>query len=67
MGRWAAGDADIRRTSVDDQGDGRSSVWTDTFAVDDAASGCASPRSGCVSPCTAAPAPASPRPCGGSA
>ncbi|CAM5506492.1 Membrane protein OS=Streptomyces glaucescens OX=1907 GN=SGLAU_05760 PE=4 SV=1 [Streptomyces glaucescens] len=39
MGRWAAGDGDIRRTSVDDQGDGRSSVWTDTFAVDDPASG----------------------------
>ncbi|MER5889820.1 C39 family peptidase [Streptomyces sp. NPDC001941] len=39
MGRWAAGDADIRRTSVDGQGDGKSSVWTDTFAVDDAASG----------------------------
>ncbi|MFS8203508.1 peptidase C39 family protein [Streptomyces sp. CWNU-52B] len=39
MGRWAAGDQDIRRTSVDDQSDGRSSVWTDTFAIDDAASG----------------------------
>ncbi|NUV57837.1 peptidase C39 family protein, partial [Streptomyces coelicolor] len=39
MGRWAAGDADIRRTSVDDQEDGKSSVWTDTLAVDDAASG----------------------------
>ncbi|MGW4022288.1 peptidase C39 family protein [Streptomyces sp. NPDC005009] len=39
MGRWAAGDQDIRRTSVDDQGDGRSSIWTDTFSVDDAASG----------------------------
>ncbi|MFF4093819.1 peptidase C39 family protein [Streptomyces sp. NPDC001834] len=39
MGRWASGDGDIRRTSVDDQGDGRSSVWTDTFSVDDAASG----------------------------
>ncbi|MYW13152.1 peptidase C39 family protein [Streptomyces sp. SID2563] len=39
MGRWAAGDADIRRTSVDDQSDGKSSVWTDTFSVDDAASG----------------------------
>jgi hypothetical protein len=39
MGRWAAGDQDIRRTSVDDQSDGKSSVWTDTFAVDDAASG----------------------------
>ncbi|MFI1484166.1 peptidase C39 family protein [Streptomyces sp. NPDC020747] len=39
MGRWAAGDRDIRRTSVDDQSDGRSSVWTDTFSIDDAASG----------------------------
>lgn len=39
MGIWAAGDGDIRRTSVDDQGDGKASVWTDTFAVDDAASG----------------------------
>ncbi|MEG3630354.1 peptidase C39 family protein [Streptomyces poriticola] len=39
MGRWAAGDQDIRRTSVDGQGDGRSSVWTDTFAIDDAATG----------------------------
>ncbi|MEW2630637.1 peptidase C39 family protein [Streptomyces sp. NPDC048389] len=39
MGRWAAGDTDIRRTSVDGQGDGRASIWTDTFSVDDAASG----------------------------
>ncbi|TFE56670.1 peptidase C39 family protein [Streptomyces sp. ICN441] len=39
MGRWAAGDADIRRTSVDGQTDGRSSVRTDTLAVDDPASG----------------------------
>ncbi|MGW0822764.1 peptidase C39 family protein [Streptomyces sp. NPDC002845] len=39
MGRWAAGDQDIRRTSVDGQRDGKSSVWTDTFAVDDPASG----------------------------
>ncbi|MGX1502386.1 UNVERIFIED_CONTAM: hypothetical protein RKD43_001011 [Streptomyces graminofaciens] len=39
MGRWAAGDRDIRRTSVDDQKDGRASIWTDTFSVDDAASG----------------------------
>ncbi|MFE9774142.1 peptidase C39 family protein [Streptomyces sp. NPDC005931] len=39
MGRWAAGDQDIRRTSVDDQRDGRSTVWTDTLAVDDPASG----------------------------
>lgn len=39
MGRWAAGDQDIKRTSVDDQTDGRSTVWTDTLAVDDAATG----------------------------
>lgn len=39
LGRWAAGDQDIRRTSVDDQSDGRSSVWTDALSVDDAASG----------------------------
>lgn len=39
MGRWASGDGDIRRTSVDDQTDDRSTVWTDTFAVDDPASG----------------------------
>ncbi|MFK4147326.1 peptidase C39 family protein [Streptomyces sp. NPDC004065] len=39
MGRWAAGEQDIRRTSVDDQTDGRSTIWTDTFSVDDPASG----------------------------
>ncbi|MFF0227646.1 peptidase C39 family protein [Streptomyces sp. NPDC004629] len=39
MGRWAAGDQDIKRTSVDGQSDGRSSIWTDTFAVDDASTG----------------------------
>ncbi|MBN0047688.1 peptidase C39 family protein [Streptomyces actuosus] len=39
MARWAAGDGDIRRTSLDGQGDGRSTVWTDTLAVDDSASG----------------------------
>lgn len=39
MGRWAAGDQDIRRTSVDDQSDGRSTVWTDTLAIDDPATG----------------------------
>ncbi|MFJ2649306.1 peptidase C39 family protein [Streptomyces sp. NPDC087420] len=41
LGRWTSGDGpdDIRRTSVDDQTDGRSSIWTDTFSVDDAASG----------------------------
>ncbi|NYV76125.1 peptidase C39 family protein [Streptomyces sp. UH6] len=39
MGRWAAGDQDIRRTSVDDQTDDKSTVWTDTFSVDDASTG----------------------------
>ncbi|MDN3295764.1 peptidase C39 family protein [Streptomyces ficellus] len=39
MGRWAAGDGDIRRTSVDGQKDGRSAVRTDTLSLDDAASG----------------------------
>ncbi|WP_065966288.1 peptidase C39 family protein [Streptomyces sparsogenes] len=41
MGRWASGDGadSIRRTSVDDQSDGKSSVWTDTFAIDAPATG----------------------------
>ncbi|MGF1431067.1 peptidase C39 family protein [Kitasatospora sp. LaBMicrA B282] len=39
MGRWAAGDQDIRRTSVADQQDGRSSIRTDTFAIDTPSSG----------------------------
>ncbi|MEV6835939.1 peptidase C39 family protein [Streptomyces sp. NPDC051133] len=39
MGRWAAGDQDIRRTSVDGQSDGKSTIWTDTFAIDDASTG----------------------------
>ncbi|MFF3910430.1 peptidase C39 family protein [Streptomyces sp. NPDC001848] len=39
MGRWASGDQDIRRTSVDGQSDGRSAIRTDTFAVADPASG----------------------------
>ncbi|MFI1283363.1 peptidase C39 family protein [Streptomyces sp. NPDC020858] len=34
MGRWASRDGDIRRTSVDGQTDGKSTVWTDTLAVD---------------------------------
>ncbi|MGW0394467.1 peptidase C39 family protein [Streptomyces sp. NPDC003042] len=37
MGRWASGDGDIRRTSVDGQSDGRTTVWTDTLAVDQSA------------------------------
>ncbi|MFE9599508.1 peptidase C39 family protein [Streptomyces hokutonensis] len=39
MGRWAAGDQDIKRTSVDNQKDGKSAVWTDTFAIGDATTG----------------------------
>ncbi|MER6030243.1 peptidase C39 family protein [Streptomyces sp. NPDC001851] len=39
MGRWASGDLDIKRTSVDGQTDGRSSISTDTFAIDDASTG----------------------------
>ncbi|MFJ9420044.1 peptidase C39 family protein [Streptomyces sp. NPDC101227] len=41
MGHWTAGDgdADIRRTSVDGQKDGKSSISTDTFAIDTPASG----------------------------
>ncbi|UNO38943.1 peptidase C39 family protein [Streptomyces sp. MST-110588] len=39
MGRWAAGDGDIRRTSVDGQKDGKSSISTDTFAIDSPAGG----------------------------
>jgi len=39
MGRWAAGDQDIKRTSVDGQTDKKSTVWTDTFAIDDATTG----------------------------
>ncbi|MFG2297921.1 peptidase C39 family protein [Streptomyces sp. NPDC048603] len=35
MGCWAARDTDIRRTSVDGQTDGRSTVWTDTLSIDD--------------------------------
>ncbi|WP_435128094.1 C39 family peptidase [Actinacidiphila sp. bgisy144] len=41
MGRWTSGDSDddIRRTSVDDQSDDVSSIYTDTFAIDDASAG----------------------------
>lgn len=41
LGRWTSGDAsgDIRRTSVDGQGDGRSNVSTDTLAIDKPESG----------------------------
>ncbi|MFD7611235.1 peptidase C39 family protein [Streptomyces sp. NPDC059828] len=39
MGRWASGEADIRRTSVDGQSDGKTSVSTDTLSVNSPASG----------------------------
>ncbi|MER5704876.1 C39 family peptidase [Micromonospora sp. NPDC002296] len=39
LGRWASGDADIKRTSVDRQGDRTSSISTDTFAIDNASAG----------------------------
>ncbi|MGC4790155.1 peptidase C39 family protein [Micromonospora sp. DT178] len=39
MGRWASGDADIKRTSVNRQGDPWSTIWTDTFSIDDASVG----------------------------
>ncbi|MBM7491997.1 hypothetical protein JOD64_003219 [Micromonospora luteifusca] len=39
MGRWASGDADIKRTTVNGQGDPFSTIWTDTFSIDDAAAG----------------------------
>ena len=39
MGRWASGDQDIRRTTVNRQGGPWSTIWTDTFAIDDVANG----------------------------
>ncbi|MET8089720.1 C39 family peptidase [Micromonospora sp. NPDC005220] len=39
LGRWASGDADIKRTSVNRQGDPWSTIWTDTFSIDDASAG----------------------------
>ncbi|MFF4652149.1 C39 family peptidase [Streptomyces sp. NPDC001380] len=39
MGRWASGDGDIRRTSVDGQSDGRSGVSTDTLGITDRSTG----------------------------
>ncbi|MEU8591392.1 peptidase C39 family protein [Streptomyces sp. NPDC048664] len=39
MGRWASGDQDIRRTSVDGQTDGRSAISTDTFTLTDPSAG----------------------------
>ncbi|MFE3327091.1 peptidase C39 family protein [Streptomyces sp. NPDC059176] len=39
MGRWAAGDGDIRRNSIDRQTDGKATVRTDTLALRAPASG----------------------------
>ncbi|UGY90337.1 peptidase C39 family protein [Streptomyces gobiensis] len=41
LGIWTAGDGDDvpRRTSVDDQSDGKSTIWTDTFSIKDTDSG----------------------------
>lgn len=39
MGRWAKGDQDIKRSTLDGQGDPYSSIWTDTFSINDAAAG----------------------------
>ncbi len=39
MGRWASGDQDIMRTSKNRQGDPWSTIWTDTFSIDDVANG----------------------------
>jgi hypothetical protein len=39
MGRWAKGDQDIKRSTLDGQGDPYSTIWTDTFAIDDASAG----------------------------
>lgn len=35
MGRWAEGEDDITRTSVNDQSDSRSAIWTDAFIISD--------------------------------
>ena len=39
MGKWASGDQDIKRTTLDGQGDPWSTIWTDTFSIDDATRG----------------------------
>jgi hypothetical protein len=39
MGRWAKGDQDIKRSTLDGQGDPYSTIWTDTFSIDDASRG----------------------------
>ncbi|WP_229398715.1 C39 family peptidase [Micromonospora okii] len=39
LGRWASGDGDIKRTTVDRQGDRTSSIQADTFVIDNASAG----------------------------
>ncbi|MCW3838807.1 C39 family peptidase [Micromonospora yasonensis] len=39
MGRWASGDQDIKRATLDGQGDPWSTIWTDTFSIDNARAG----------------------------
>jgi hypothetical protein len=39
LGRWAKGDADIKRTTVNDQSDAHSFIDTDTFKIADATAG----------------------------
>ncbi|MEU9824887.1 C39 family peptidase [Micromonospora chersina] len=39
MGRWASGDQDIKRATLDGQGDPWSTIWTDTFSIDNAQAG----------------------------
>jgi hypothetical protein len=39
LGRWAEGDQDIKRTSVDDQSDQYSSIDVDTFTITDRSAG----------------------------
>ncbi|HEX5594605.1 MAG TPA: peptidase C39 family protein [Micromonosporaceae bacterium] len=39
MGRWASSDADIKRATQNRQGDPWSTIWTDTFSIDNAKAG----------------------------
>ncbi|MGS2613816.1 peptidase C39 family protein [Micromonospora sp. LZ34] len=39
MSRWASGDGDIKRTTVNKQGDKWSTIWTDTFSINDETAG----------------------------
>ncbi len=39
LGRWASGDSDIRADQRQRQGDPWSTIWTDTFSIDDVADG----------------------------